>query len=268
LVRVLHSLSFIDDPTRILRAARLEQRLHFAIEPRTAELIDDALPMLSRVTGDRIRHEIELALREPEPEDVMARLDELGVWQELHPGLTWESEMAAAFARLRRLLEESIWEGSLQNESPASVYFALWLGRVSSIVRRTTMERLKVRRSTREEVNGTVEVVHALETLSPEPLPSQVERRIRLFQSRPRILLAARASLPDGPTAALLDQYQCCWREVEPALDGHDLREAGLEPGPRYGEILDALLAARLDGEVESEEEERTLLRQLLKPEA
>src|SRR5690606_37682656 len=57
LIRALHSLSFIDDPTRILRAVRLEQRLGFQIEPRTRELIADALPMLDRVTGDRIRHE-------------------------------------------------------------------------------------------------------------------------------------------------------------------------------------------------------------------
>jgi len=57
-IRVLHSLSFIEDPTRILRAARFEQRLGFTIETRTAELIDNALPMLSRVSGERIRHEL------------------------------------------------------------------------------------------------------------------------------------------------------------------------------------------------------------------
>ncbi|MFN2124734.1 MAG: CBS domain-containing protein, partial [Candidatus Promineifilaceae bacterium] len=79
LIRVLHSLSFVDDPTRILRAVRLEQRLGFDIEPRSLELIESSLPMLDRVTGDRIRHEIELALREADPIRVMERLAELGI---------------------------------------------------------------------------------------------------------------------------------------------------------------------------------------------
>jgi tRNA nucleotidyltransferase (CCA-adding enzyme) len=67
IIRVLHSLSFIDDPTRILRAARLESRLGFRLDPRSEELIDDALPLLRRVSGDRIRHELELIFREDKP---------------------------------------------------------------------------------------------------------------------------------------------------------------------------------------------------------
>ncbi|MCZ7670671.1 MAG: hypothetical protein M5U34_27735 [Chloroflexi bacterium] len=97
IIRVLHSLSFIDDPTRILRAVRYEQRLDFVIEPRTAELIADALPVLDRVTGDRIRHELELALREAAPVQVMARLHNLGVMQHIHPALTWNEETAVLY---------------------------------------------------------------------------------------------------------------------------------------------------------------------------
>ena len=82
LIRVLHSLSFVDDPTRILRAVRLEQRLGFTIEPRSLDLIAGDLPMLDRVTGDRIRHEIELALREADPVRVMERLAGLGIMEQ------------------------------------------------------------------------------------------------------------------------------------------------------------------------------------------
>ncbi len=67
LIRVLHSLSFVDDPTRILRAVRFERRLGFSIEPRTAELIETALPMLRRITGNRVHNELTLLLREPDP---------------------------------------------------------------------------------------------------------------------------------------------------------------------------------------------------------
>ena len=78
-IRVLHSLSFVDDPTRILRAVRYEQRFGFTIEARTLELLLDAVELLDRVTPARIRHELERILQEERPEDALARLAELGV---------------------------------------------------------------------------------------------------------------------------------------------------------------------------------------------
>jgi len=263
-IRVLHSLSFIDDPTRILRAARLEQRLGFDIEARTEELIADALPMLERVTGQRIKHELELALQEEDPRPVMARLDELGVLRELHPGLAWRPEMARAFGRLPALLEEPFWQGALEGESRASVYFALWLAPLSATIRETVMERLHVRKSTREEVEGVVDLIGRLRALPEAPRPSEVEKAIRPYADRLRILLAVRAALGETRAGDLLDRYQAEWREVETVLDGNDLRAAGLPPGPRYAALLDRLLAARLDGEVEDEEGERALLEELL----
>ncbi|MHB9034942.1 MAG: CBS domain-containing protein, partial [Anaerolineae bacterium] len=86
-IRVLHNLSFIEDPTRILRAARFEQRLGFLLETRTMELIDDAVELLDHVTGERLRHEIDLTLAEAQPEKVFERLEQLGALQHLHPRL-------------------------------------------------------------------------------------------------------------------------------------------------------------------------------------
>lgn len=263
-IRVLHSLSFIDDPTRILRAARLEQRLDFAIEERTEELIGEALPMLERVTGERIRQELELALREPDPVPVIERLQQLDVLPQIHPGLTWDVTSAEAFHNLQELVARPAWREALQEESPASVYFALWMAPLPGQVRRAVMERLKVRRSTREEVGGVVAVTDELKALPPEPRPSQVERVLRPYESQPRVVLAARAALEGCREAHLLEQYQLRWRHARTAIDGNDLREMGLKPGPQYGVLLDELLAARLDGEVSTESEERALLARLL----
>jgi tRNA nucleotidyltransferase (CCA-adding enzyme) len=79
LIRVLHTHSFVDDPTRILRAVRFEQRFGFHIEQRTAELINDAVDLLDRVTPARVRHELELIFAEGRPEQALRRLQELGV---------------------------------------------------------------------------------------------------------------------------------------------------------------------------------------------
>ena len=264
LIRVLHSLSFIDDPTRILRAARLEQRLGFAIESRTAELIADALPMLDRVTGERIRHEIELALREADPVPVMERLAELDVMTQIHSGLSWGPEMADAFRRLSALLKVELWGDALQNESPASVRFALWLAPLEEAVREAVMARLKVRKSTREEVEGAVHLACNLQELPDGVRPSRVEKTVRPYEQRPRIQLAARAVLGKSLPGKLLDRYRAEWRHVETVLDGNDLRETGLDPGPRYAVLLDRLLAARLDGRVKTEAEELALLERLI----
>ncbi len=264
LIRVLHSLSFVDDATRILRAARLEQRLSFRIEERTAELIADGLPMLDRVSGERIRHELELALREPDPVPIIERLQELQVLQQLHPSLTWNADAAAKFRNLKRLLERPRWQEALQDESPASVYFALWMATQLPSVRRTLMERLNVRKSTREEVEGVVKLVEIMRAFPQDVKPSQVEKQLRPYSPYPRILLAARAALEGEPAAELVERYQTHWQEVHTALDGNDLREMGLKPGPQYSRLLDRLLAARLDGEVANEEEERALVQALI----
>ena len=113
LVRVLHSLSFVDDATRILRAVRYEQRFGFRIEERTLELLQDALELLARVTPARIRHELERILEEEEPEKPMLRLDELRVLQTLHPDLRMTPEMAREFAQLRELREAGRREPSV-----------------------------------------------------------------------------------------------------------------------------------------------------------
>ena len=80
---------------------RFEQRLGFAIEERTGELIDDALELLDHVTGERLRHELYLLLSEARPEDSMERLSRMGVLEHIHPSLHYSREMSPLFVRLR-----------------------------------------------------------------------------------------------------------------------------------------------------------------------
>jgi tRNA nucleotidyltransferase (CCA-adding enzyme) len=120
-------------------------------------------------------------------------------------------------------------------------------------VREAVMKRLRVRRSTHDEVGGLVSLQQRLAALPAQPLPSEVERALRPYASHPRILLATRAAVAGTPHAELLDRYQREWRHVETALDGNDLRALGLRPGPLYAVLLDQLLSARLDGKVGDE---------------
>lgn len=263
LVRVLHSLSFVDDPTRILRAVRLEQRLDFKIESRTAELITAALPMLDRVTGERIRNELEMCLREPQPISTMARLAEIGALAQIHPGLTWQMQTAQTFKQAEEVLEDPVWSSVLADESPAFVYFALLLLPMPPIVQDEVMARLKVRKATRDDVFSNRGLLEELSNLPDKAKPSQVVFALRNYQSR--VLLVALAAVGlDSEVGQKIDNYQRKWREVRTSLNGNDLLDIGLRAGPQIGVLLDRLLAARLDGEIYDDEGEQKLLKNLV----
>jgi tRNA nucleotidyltransferase (CCA-adding enzyme) len=263
LIRVLHSLSFIDDPTRIMRAVRLERRLNFAIESRTKELIADALPLLARVSGARLRHEIELAFEEPNPAPVFERLAELDVLAHIHPALTWEQPLSEKLRYLQYLLA-SPWREALQGRLPTVVMFTIWMISLSPGPRGDVMSRLRVRKSTIEVVEGGAKLARQLAALPENARPSLIERTIRPYAAQTHSLLAVRAVAGASAAGNLLDRYWQEWRLVRAKLDGHHLRGMGLKPGPHFASLLDQLLAARLDGEVVDEAGERALLELLL----
>lgn len=263
LIRVLHSLSFVDDPTRILRAVRLEQRLGFRIEHRTAELIESALPMINRVTGERIRNELVLCLEEPKRSEMLARLAELGVLKRIHPEFSWRPDTALKLSNAQQMLDESIWQQALDGDSAAFVYFALILLPLENHVREEVMHRLKVRKSTRDDVRSVQLLLDQLATADQDARPSEMVKILRPFA--PRVLIVVGSQLgPDTTYGRKIDLYQREWRGVRTVLNGNDLLALGLDAGPKVGQFLDRLLAARLDGEVHDLDGEQTLLAKLL----
>jgi tRNA nucleotidyltransferase (CCA-adding enzyme) len=262
IIRVLHSLSFVDDPTRILRAVRLEQRLGFRIEENTAELIDAALPLLDRVSGERIRNEIELALNEANPIQVMRRLDELGVMARLHPGLCWRPETEPVFARIPDYATDPLWGEIYRNSPSVFFYFAAWLAPFPRPIPEVVASRLRVRKATQDDLLGLDEVKQSLTGMPDDARPSEVVKTLRRFA--PRTLLMARI-LDYNPRINLwLERYVTEWRFVKTKITGEDLLKAGLAPGPVYARLLEQLLSARLDGVTVDDDDERALLLSLL----
>ena len=102
-IRVLHSLSFVDDPTRILRAVRFEQRFAFKIEERTLELLHQAKNYLKDVSGDRIRHELDLIFKEPKAPEMLARMAELNLFPAIHPLIKVPSNLSEELKNFRSI---------------------------------------------------------------------------------------------------------------------------------------------------------------------
>jgi tRNA nucleotidyltransferase (CCA-adding enzyme) len=264
-VRVLHSLSFIEDPTRIMRAVRFEQRLGFRIEPRTAELIENALPMLSRVTGERVRHELRLILEEAEPERALLRLDELGVLAQIHPRLASDQETARLFARLRDEVAAGRWEAPAgEGGLPAP---ALYLAVLVCRMPREDVEALAACLKPLRQDLALLRQVIALKELGPrleEPhLPNrEIDALLRLSSSPARLvawLCAASDRVRDR-----LWLYESNLRHIQPAVDGEYLKSLGLRPSPLFRRLLSAVRDARLDGQIETVEQEKALVARLL----
>jgi tRNA nucleotidyltransferase (CCA-adding enzyme) len=270
LIRVLHSLSFVEDATRMARAARLEQRLGFRLEARTEELLRDALDLLDRVSGERIYHELHLIFGEAEPERALLRLDDLGVLRQIHPALRADKWFAVRCRELREGLSDTPWSwsapasDSAEGEAapgrrPTDVhYLGLLTFRLAAEALDGIVDRLRIRGDDAAILHQIQALKARLAELREPRRPSQIHRLLGAFDEA--TLLIGWLTCTDETARAQLAQFQRELRGVEPIIDGHYLRrELNLRPGPIYRQVLEHLRAARLDGEVITLADERAL---------
>jgi tRNA nucleotidyltransferase (CCA-adding enzyme) len=264
LVRVLHSISFIDDPTRMLRAARFEQRFRFHIEERTLELMKEALPLLERVSGERIRHELNHILADGHVAWIMRRLHELELLAAIHPALTWDSWLHEHFTRLEHVLPSAQWGITgyrSERELHRDLSYTLWLLRLPGEAARQVCARLVTSVDLARTVLDAGRLWQDLPALAAAAPSAVVERLDGLKPlARYAVFLAANEEDLRRP----LRRYVMEWQDIQPTIDGHDLRRMGLPPSPVYSEILERLRAAWLDGQVDSTEEEQRRLAEIL----
>ncbi len=259
-IRVLHSLSFVDDPTRILRAVRYEQRFGFAIGARTLVLLSDALEMLDRVSPARIRHEFERILQEDAPERAYRRLDELRVLFHIHPDLVADEWTSRQFEKLRVALQQPEPDQRLTSEPIERLYWGILTYRQPPDVDEALIDRLGLR----GETQRLVESLELLRKQLPELgrlgredaglRPSEVAGL--LDGTTPTARALTQVLCDDDATVEMLRRYDAEWRDVRPCMDGKALSALGLPSGPLFGEILRELRAARLDGEIIDYEQE------------
>ncbi len=260
LIRVLHSLSFVEDPTRMLRAARLIARLDFDLEERTAELLNNALDLLQRVSGERILSELELIFRERYPEWALEQLDRLGILVTIHPGLMVDPWLIERLEILRVGLGETPWTDT----TPDTVHYlglmAFWL---ASDELDALMQRLNLRTNQR----AVLRHVHTIRRRSREIARAEQGSRLYhlLASTVDEARLIAWLGLDDETAREQLVRFESELRDVTPIIDGHYLKkELQLSPGPIYREILGSLRDARLDGQVTSLAEEQAIVEQIL----
>src|SRR5574340_772428 len=263
LVRVLHSLSFVDDPTRMLRAVRFEQRFGFQIEARTRQLMDEAHDLIRQVSGDRLRHEFDLLMAESQPANGFARLAELGLLRAIHPLCEWTPEIAKV---VQAVLKEPLLPGWELPETVGNIpirkalAYMVWFGQLTEEAGQGIAHRLRLS----HHLSRAIEDVHTCMDQLPDLVGRSPSRVVAALDEISLPVLYAVTSLcPSVDVCTLLEHYATTWRYVQPKVDGYALLAMGLQPGPAYRQIVWALRAAWLDGKVNSAEQEGALLHQM-----
>ena len=255
LIRVLHEKSFSDDPTRMLRALRYEQRLGFHLEPNTEQLLRRDAAVMDEVSGERLWHELELILNEQCPEKVLSRADELGVLQKLHPSLKGNGWLRNRFEQARKA-------SAAAKPSPA-LYLALLAYRLSEEENEDLLARLRIRGEIAKVTRQTIKLKQVLSALtSPRLAPSAIYHLVQTYS--PESISAAALASDSRLVRQRLKLYLTELHHIRPALSGDDLQAMGISPGRKLGQVLRALLDAKLDGKVQTREQEEELARGLL----
>jgi tRNA nucleotidyltransferase (CCA-adding enzyme) len=258
LVRVLHNKSFIDDPTRMFRAVRYSIRYGFELEPETLKLFnDEAKSVLSELSGERLRHEFDLAFNETESISVLGTLQEFGLVAIIH------SALPKADQGWLIKIEDKPAEGFGEFAVPDILSFkqtmawALFLMNLSEKEIEEIAERLDFPALLTKAALTASSLYTALPSFK-DWAPSQWTFHLDEIPSL--AVYAVWLATSERSLRTYLEK----WQNIRPITTGDDLKQVGLTPGPKYKEILSRLRAAWLDGEVKTQEEEVVLRDRLI----
>jgi tRNA nucleotidyltransferase (CCA-adding enzyme) len=245
LIRVLHDMSFVDDPTRILRAIRYEQRLDYRLDEATEHRLMEALGAgaMDTLSGDRVRKELAAMLRETMPHRALRRCAELGVLRAIHPAIGNDSAAA-------------VLAGSGETFSPLE-YLAALSFPSSAEDGMSLAHRLRMPATWKRVVEDTIAVrLDAAPDIAgrPDRARSALYRVLEPYSAE---ALRVNAMMAEDPAVGkALKSYLEEMRYVKPILRGGDLVSIGFPKGPLVGDALRELKSARLDGLVTTREDE------------
>ncbi|WP_247647579.1 CBS domain-containing protein [Desulfovibrio desulfuricans] len=271
-IRVLHTLSFVEDPTRCLRAVRFEQRYNFHIGAGTEKLIKNALKLklMDKLSGARLFHEFQHICDENDPTACITRLDQLGVFEAISPLLALNPTKKSLLLRLQETLT---WYRLLYFEQAAQPWLAYFLALNYNLSYADTAnhyQRMGLPEPQRADVFRQREHMRAvrgkLESWQKDHETGRAKISALCALLRPLSLEFLLCLMADTTNAALqknISRYITLWRRQKADVGGEDLLAMGLQPGPAFGRILEAVLTAKLDGLAATTEQQLELARTL-----
>jgi tRNA nucleotidyltransferase (CCA-adding enzyme) len=268
-VRVLHNLSFVEDPTRAFRAIRFEQRFGFSIGKLTVNLIHNAVRMdfFQRLSGKRVFSELRQILMEENPTPAIVRLKDFDLLKVIHPSIALSDQLVDLFTSIKKVVA---WYDLLFLEESYMKWAVYFMGLIQPCGMATTRDicqrfelvpKLKhlfgKERFAAEHSLAVLDRTHPLDN-------SAVYRELAPFRIELVLYMMAAARMENVRKA--ISHYCVHLRFIQPLLKGKDLRNLGLPPGPRYRQILDAIRDQKLNGHLESRKDELDFAKRLIDP--
>jgi tRNA nucleotidyltransferase (CCA-adding enzyme) len=268
-IRVLHNLSFVEDPTRVFRALRFEQRIGFQIARQTHMLMENAVRMelFGRLSGRRLFRELVLCLSEERPLAVLKRLGDFGLMAFFHPGLKIDRPLQTRLARLEGIVS---WYRLLFTGEKFDLWTVYFLGLVEGMTEKE-VEGLLGRFSLPEKsrllfLQRRRMAFQVAQRLSPQPFPGRSEVYFLLNPLPTDFLLYVMGRTDAEAAKKAVSLYFTELKKVRVSLGGQDLKRMGFAPGPIFKEILQALLRAKLEGKLVSRQDELNFVAKKFNP--
>ena len=263
-LRVLHNLSFIEDPTRIFRAIRFEQRFGFKIGKLTESLIQNAVNIncLENLSHQRLFIEVKLILKEEDPIGAIEKMDGYDLLKFISPGLKLTEEVKNVLKEIKGIL---VWFNLLYLDvlyKPWKVYF---LGLTSSLSDDSMDNLAKKMQAHDKEIFSILsdrqEIRHALKELSR----LKDTKRYSLYQIlsplSPEILLYGMAKTKSERIKRSISTFFTKLKGTKIFIKGKDLIDMGYKPGLLFKEIFESILEAKLEGHISTREDEIKFLK-------
>ncbi len=257
-IRIIHNNSFTDDATRIWRGLRYEQRLNFEIEAKTLRLLKRDVPMINTISGDRLRNELELVLKESYPEKIFERAYRLKLLHQIQPSLKADLWLIRRFNKIRDL-----HKSGLTSSLFTSSYFALLSYRLTVTELEYFIARLRLTKILSNRLREVHQVKKHLALLKkPGLAPYQI---FQILDKYSQLAIIANLIATDSVTAQRhLDQFINQLRHIKPLLTGVDLRNMGVTDGSDFRKIITKLYQARIEGRVVTKQDEEYFVEHLM----
>ena len=267
-IRVMHHLSFVEDPTRIFRAVRFEQRYNFKIDAYTENLIRAAkdLEMFAKTSGERLREEIVLILKEESPLKAIKRMDELHELRFIHPAIRLDKKLVRLLERVGQTID---WFKLSFLKRLPELWLVWLLALIDQLSFDQTLEvlsRFPFRRKDKDNILSSKRVAASiLRNLDlAKPLkPSQVFELLKGLADE--LILFLMALTMTTRAKKRISSYLLDYRKVKLAISGKDLERMGLLPSPKFKRILDRTLYAKVDGKLKTKKDELRFAEKLVK---
>lgn len=261
-IRILHPLSFVEDPTRIFRAVRYRTRLDFALDSQSLRALRLAVNVAPyrALSGQRLTAELEAILAEPEPERSFTALGRLGAFKIFDPSYRFSPLAAKRAADLGSLLGRRR-ECQIPFDPLAQALLAL-VGHLRRDVGERCLRRLGLSGEPLSRLTAALRDGSALAERLRKQGPMPASARASLLRGHPLETLGFAWLAGATPARRQVEWFLTEGRTTRSLLDGDDLSALGVAPGPKMGELLDRLRDSRLDGVAATREEEMALVRE------